>query len=100
MLTNTDKRIIHDIALKNNLTDYIVEDIVLTMMHETAKLITESGGPDRVYHSINWINFGKFVVTDYRKQRYDKRHKDIDERKANLSERSSDVETCISLDEV
>jgi len=101
MFTQEEKKIIHEVALNHFASDYVVEDVILFIEHEVARIIESADVKNEFYPTIGLINFGKFCVSDkkrrYLKQDYDKRHKDINGREENISERTGSSEKSTDL---
>jgi hypothetical protein len=83
MFTETDKKIIHEVALNHFVKDFVVEDIILCIEHGVFDIIEDSDPTIDKFKTINVTNFGKFVVSkkkrEYAKRYYGKRDKDINE---------------------
>jgi hypothetical protein len=93
MLSEIDHKIIHEVALDNFIKDNVVEDIILSIEHSVAKIISEADVCHEETPIINLTNFGKFVVSITRRKfikgQNDKRNKDIDEGEENNCEGTS-----------
>ena len=83
MFTELDKKIIHEVALNNFVSDYVVEDVILSIEHSVADMISSSDVKNGVHPTIGLVNFGKFVVSEkkrqFAKKYYGKWNKDINE---------------------
>jgi len=103
MLTKEEKDIIHEIALRYNVKDYVAEDVVLHVFR-TLSDIMESWTPKEGEKPINVgvVNFGKFVVSKRKRtkidKRYGKRNQDINEGEENISEGTSNDPAADGLD--
>jgi len=104
MLTDLDRKYIHEVALDNFVKDYVVEDIILFIEHSIADAIESSDPTDDKFKTINITNFGKFVVSNkkrlYAKRYYGKRDKDINGGETDISEGTSNSGTISSVDPV
>lgn len=94
MLSDIDHKIIHEVALDHFVRDNVVEDVILSIEHNVAKVIESADVHNDNVPIINLTNFGKFVVSIKRrsslKRQHDKRNKDINEGQEGDCEGSCD----------